>query len=170
MQLSQMRVYSQALIVMGQGWGEVDRHLPTQYKKDNRLMDDGSWNLRRAGLICFNSSGSGSPIMSTALLNSSACSGFPQNSTSFNATVMVDTFRCAQGEDKLELSHGFVVETLSSIHSRPYPAFGISFVLCLFDVGSVIPATSRGLKGEANSELCFILIVELPPLILWFFS
>lgn len=83
-----MRVFDHVLDVKGQGCGEVDQHLPTQYKRFKSCKVVGSWNLCRAGLIYSLSSGSGSHIMSIALVLPSAHSGLLQKVVFFNAIVM----------------------------------------------------------------------------------
>lgn len=126
--------------------------------------------MRIAVFIFFISSGSGSPILSNALVNAFARSGLPQTSALFNAIVMAGASRCMKGEDNLRLNHELAMEPLSSIHLHYYPASGLSYGFCLYGVGSIISAASRSLKGEATQKLCSGLFAEPSPLIPWFFS
>lgn len=165
-----MRVFDRVLNVKGQGCGEVDQHLPTQYRRFKSCKAVGSWHLCRARLICSHSSGSGSHIMSTALVLPSARSGLHQKATFFNVIVMEGASRGTPKEDKARFSLGYAVNSASLFHSIYSLAFGLISDLWLFDADSVTPEASRDLLGKDNPMLGFVLLAERLQLLLSFLS
>jgi len=96
-----MRVLVMDINTTGQGWGEVDRHLPHQYKKLKNGMASGAWHERRDWNIRLQSRRFGSHIRFSVMVFTSARTSLHQKARSINAEVMGGASRAMTKNDKV---------------------------------------------------------------------
>jgi len=141
-----MRVTLQMINVMGQGWGEKGRHLPTLYSEDYSQSTDDPWHL---GITAFNGFTAGdfdTTSLSFDMVFTSTRSELFWTSALLNAIVMAGAIRGRTEGNKSSLRHGIALEPLMFFWS----GYGL------------VDAASNGLTWETKLGFFFDRPAELP--------
>lgn len=145
---------------MGQGWGEVGRHLPSLYHMDYQLTQIKLCHSGITRCICFTSSGFDLHSLSADFLTASTRSGLRDDSALFNAVVMVGSIQGRMEYDKYRFSYGNVLEFLVLCWSGYSMLWSVALWIwfCLGNPGKLPSSLPRCLLEASCPRLNALLI------------